>query len=71
MRIVLNGEPRDAADNIPLSELLASLQLDSSRVAVEVNVVWSPLSVSADIATEVCPASYCSFAFSAVGIRYS
>ncbi len=37
MRIVLNGEPRDAADNLLLSELLVSLQLDSSRVAVEVN----------------------------------
>ncbi|HOK47175.1 MAG TPA: sulfur carrier protein ThiS [Bryobacteraceae bacterium] len=37
MRIVVNGEPREVADGITVLQLLESLGLDPSRVAVELN----------------------------------
>lgn len=37
MRIQLNGEPRDVAEPITISELLVSAGYTQQRVAVEVN----------------------------------
>ena len=38
MRIVLNGEPRNVPDACSIASLLAELQIQSDRVAVEVNL---------------------------------
>ena len=37
MKIVFNGETRDVAEALTIADLLAELQLDPRRVAVEVN----------------------------------
>ncbi len=37
MRIVVNGEDKDVSDGASVSDVLASMSLDSSRVAVERN----------------------------------
>ncbi len=37
MRIVLNGEPLDLAENSTVAELLQQLELHNRRVAVELN----------------------------------
>lgn len=39
MRITLNGEPHDLSGPLTVSELLARLQIDARRVAVERNLV--------------------------------
>ena len=39
MTITLNGEPFDLSDPLTVSELLASLDIDARRVAVEHNLV--------------------------------
>ncbi len=39
MRIKLNGEPYDLPQPLTVSQLLASLRIDSRRVAVEHNLV--------------------------------
>ena len=39
MRITLNGEPHDVAGPLTVHELLAHLQIDARRVAVEHNLV--------------------------------
>ncbi len=38
MKIVLNGDPRDVAGPLTLTALLAQLNVDSRRVAVEHNL---------------------------------
>lgn len=37
MRIVFNGQPRDAREQLTVAELLTELDLQPRRVAVEVN----------------------------------
>lgn len=37
MQIHVNGQPRDAADGLTVAALLDELELESRRVAVEVN----------------------------------
>lgn len=37
MRIQVNGEPRDVAENISLPELIATLSLKPEQIAVEIN----------------------------------
>ncbi len=39
MRITLNGEPFDLPSSISITALLAQLQIDARRVAVEHNLV--------------------------------
>ncbi len=39
MRITLNGDPYDLAEPLTISRLLATLEIDSRRVAVEHNLV--------------------------------
>ena len=39
MRITLNGDARDVAGPLTVSELLAHLEIDGRRVAVEHNLV--------------------------------
>ena len=39
MRITLNGDPCDLAEPLTISRLLATLEIDSRRVAVEHNLV--------------------------------
>lgn len=39
MTIRLNGEPHEVPGPLTVSELLADLQIDSRRVAVELNLV--------------------------------
>ena len=38
MRITLNGEPHDLAGPLTVTDLLAQLQIDARRVAVEHNL---------------------------------
>jgi sulfur carrier protein len=42
MHIRVNGEPREVLDSMTVAELLASLDLESVRVAVEVNLEIVP-----------------------------
>jgi len=42
MTIIFNGDPRPARDNLTVAELLAELDLESRRVAVEVNQELAP-----------------------------
>jgi sulfur carrier protein len=44
MRIWLNGESREAADDITVAEFLSELDLSPQRVAVEVNLEIVPRS---------------------------
>lgn len=37
MRIQVNGQPREIADNLDLSQLIASLNLKPEQIAVELN----------------------------------
>ena len=37
MQVILNGERKEVADDINLSELLDSLQLPAQRIAIELN----------------------------------
>jgi len=37
MTIVVNGEPRECADGLTLSEFIAQLGLKADRVAIELN----------------------------------
>ena len=39
MKITLNGEPYDVAGPLTVAELLAKLEIDARRVAVERNLV--------------------------------
>ena len=39
MKITLNGDPFEVAGSLTISELLAQLQVDARRVAVEHNLV--------------------------------
>jgi len=47
MQIVLNGEPRAAADGLTVAALLGELELAGRRVAVEVNEDVIPRSAHA------------------------
>ncbi len=42
MRLTVNGETREAPDQATLADLLASLGIDSRRVAVERNLEIAP-----------------------------
>ena len=44
MQIVLNGEPREVADDITLSALIGMLDMPTTRFAVEVNEELIPRS---------------------------
>jgi len=44
MRLIVNGEPRDAPESATLAEVLASLGIDGRRVAVERNREIAPKS---------------------------
>ncbi len=52
MRLIVNGEPRQAPDKATLADLLASLEIDPRRVAVEHNREIAPKSRWAEIALE-------------------
>lgn len=45
MLILLNGEPREVAAEVVLSDLIATLDLSNGRFAVEVNETLVPRSV--------------------------
>jgi thiamine biosynthesis protein ThiS len=45
MRVTVNGEVREAPDSATLAELLASLGIESGRVAVERNREIAPKSL--------------------------
>ena len=45
MRLTVNGETREAPDSATLADLLASLGIDSKRVAVERNLEIAPKSL--------------------------
>lgn len=59
MDIILNGEPHQAPDNCTVLGLLESLQVDPSRVAVELNgqivnkTLWSTVEVTPGSKLEV------------------
>jgi len=44
MQIVVNGQPRDAAERLPLPRLIEELRLGERRVAVELNGAIVPRS---------------------------
>mgnify|MGYP001146251058 CR=1 FL=1 len=44
MHIMLNGEPREVADSATLAQLLATLDLENRRFAVEINETLIPRS---------------------------
>ena len=44
MRILVNGEPREVADGLPLAQLLTDLTLHNTRFAVEINAELIPRS---------------------------
>ena len=44
MKIILNGEEKEVADDLDLAGLIADLQLAGSRYAVEVNETLVPRS---------------------------
>ena len=48
MQIVLNGEPREVADDITLGALIGMLDMATTRFAVEVNEELIPRSEHAD-----------------------
>ncbi len=48
MRLIVNGEPRDLAEGSNVSALLAALELDDRRLAVERNREILPKSVWAE-----------------------
>lgn len=50
MRLTVNGETREAPDSATVADLLASLGIDSRRVAVERNREIAPRSRWAEIA---------------------
>jgi thiamine biosynthesis protein ThiS len=45
MRLIVNGETREAPDSATLADLLASLGIDARRVAVERNREIAPKSL--------------------------
>lgn len=45
MRLIVNGETREAADSATLADLLAALGIDGRRVAVERNREIAPRSL--------------------------
>ena len=47
MRLTINGEPRDLAPVATLAELIAALELDTRKVAVERNLEIVPRSLHA------------------------
>ena len=49
MRLTVNGEVREAPDSATLADLLASLGIESKRVAVERNREIAPKSLWASI----------------------
>lgn len=49
MRLTVNGEVREAPDQATLADLLASLGIESGRVAVERNLEIAPKSLWGEI----------------------
>jgi len=49
MRLIVNGESRDVPDSATLADLLASLEIDGRRVAVERNREIAPKSLWSQI----------------------
>lgn len=49
MRVTVNGEVREAPDSATLADLLASLGIESGRIAVERNLEIAPKSVWREI----------------------
>lgn len=52
MRLIVNGESREAPDSATLADLLASLGIDARRVAVERNREIAPKSQWSAIALQ-------------------
>jgi thiamine biosynthesis protein ThiS len=52
MRLTVNGETREAPDSATLAELLASLGIESRKVAVERNREIAPRSQWSEIALQ-------------------
>jgi thiamine biosynthesis protein ThiS len=52
MRLIVNGEPREAPNSATLADLLASLEIDGRRVAVEHNREIAPRSRWSEIALQ-------------------
>jgi thiamine biosynthesis protein ThiS len=50
MHLTVNGETREAPDQATLADLLASLGIESGRVAVERNLEIAPKSLWGEIA---------------------
>ncbi|MBY0565168.1 MAG: sulfur carrier protein ThiS [Hyphomonadaceae bacterium] len=50
MRVIVNGEVREAPAEATIADLLASLGIDSKRVAVERNLEIAPKSLWGEIA---------------------
>lgn len=48
MKIVLNGQPQEAAENMTVAELLQQLHLASRQVAIEVNEQLVPRRLHAE-----------------------
>ena len=49
MTIIFNGQPRDTRDDLTVVELLAELDLEARRVAVEVNQQLVPRARHAEL----------------------
>ncbi len=49
MRLTVNGEMREAPDSATIADLLASLEIEGARVAVERNREIAPKSLSSQI----------------------
>jgi thiamine biosynthesis protein ThiS len=45
MRLIVNGETREAPDSATIADLLACLEIDGRRVAVERNLEIAPKSL--------------------------
>lgn len=52
MRLTVNGEMREAPDSATIADLLASLEIEGARVAVERNRVIAPKSLWASTALQ-------------------
>ena len=52
LNLVVNGEPRRIAPGATIADLVASLELDAKKVAVERNAIIVPRSTLADVLLE-------------------
>ncbi len=52
MRLTVNGETREAPEEATIADLLASLEIEGARVAVERNLEIAPKSLWGEIALQ-------------------